>query len=359
MLIYSDHRYLPTGQRHVAMLRPFWGKNPEVDDPITAGRFDRYVAIGSQYFRMVSLEEAEVVILPGEWLPGNPNPLAFELAAETSRLGKPLVIFFINDSDGDIPIENSVILRTSFYRSTRKPNEFATPAWSEDLVERYCGGELSLRPYRERPVVGYCGYSMDFRARLRHRLAALPRFARSLAAILHLRPQCVPWAYLRWQALQALSRDRNVETNFLIRRTFWGGAVREDGRLDMALALPARLEFVQNMLDSDYVLCVRGRGNFSYRLYETLSLGRIPVFVDTDCVLPYDRWIDWKQYVVWVDQSDIDHVAKDVAAFHASLSPSTFQELQRACRRLWEEWLCPEGFFANFYRHFELLPQSG
>jgi len=24
-----------------------------------------------------------------------------------------------------------------------------------------------------------------------------------------------------------------------------------------------------------------------------------------------------------------------------------------ACRRLWEEWLSPEAFFANFHRHLE------
>ena len=107
------------------------------------------------------------------------------------------------------------------------------------------------------------------------------------------------------------------------------------------------------MVGSDYVLCIRGAGNFSYRLYETLSCGRIPVFVDTDCVLPYERWIDWPSLGVWLPEKDLPRIAERVAAFHELLSPTEFRERQRACRRLWEEWLSPVGFFANFYRHFE------
>jgi hypothetical protein len=35
-------------------------------------------------------------------------------------------------------------------------------------------------------------------------------------------------------------------------------------------------------------------------------------------------------------------------------SPPEFVDLQHECRRLWQEWLSPEGFFANFYRHFQI-----
>ena len=113
-----------------------------------------------------------------------------------------------------------------------------------------------------------------------------------------------------------------------------------------------RREYVQNMVDSDYVLCARGGGNFSYRLYETLSCGRIPVFVDTDCVLPLESAIDWKGTCVWVDESDLNEIGSRVAAFHAALTPAEFADRQRACRRLWETHLSPQGFFAHFHEHF-------
>jgi hypothetical protein len=70
-------------------------------------------------------------------------------------------------------------------------------------------------------------------------------------------------------------------------------------------------------------------------------------------VLPYERWIDWKRYCVWVEEEDLPKIGRKVADFHDRLSPSDFLDLQRACRELWLEWLSPHGFFRNFHRHFD------
>lgn len=337
--IYSNKQYLPSGQKHNVILLPFWGKNPEMNQ-ISTGRFNRYATIGSQYFKMVPLKKADLVILPGEWLSRNPNVLAYKLAAAAKDFDKPLVIFFNSDSDETILIKNSFVFRTSFYRSTRQANEFSLPAWSEDFVEKYCQGKLQLRQYRPTPIVSYCGLSSNFKEKLKNEIGRklFPRFQPS-------------GHYLRWQVLKKLSKDKNIKTSFIIRREFWNGLFRKN-KWNKKAAFRSRYEFVQNIIDSDYVLCTRGSGNFSYRLYEILSLGRIPIFIDTDCVLPYNSYIDWKKFVVWVDQKEIGRVAERVADFHTSLSPVDFQKLQLACRKLWEEWLSPQGFFANFHKHF-------
>ena len=107
------------------------------------------------------------------------------------------------------------------------------------------------------------------------------------------------------------------------------------------------------MFASDYVLCARGHGNYSIRFYETLSSGRIPVFINTDCVLPFEEWIDWKRYCVWVEEHEVARVAEKVAEFHDGLSDGEFRDRQRACRQLWSEWLSPLGFFTNFRRYFD------
>jgi hypothetical protein len=94
-------------------------------------------------------------------------------------------------------------------------------------------------------------------------------------------------------------------------------------------------------------------GNYSIRFYETLSCGRIPVFVNTDCVLPFEEWIDWKSYCVWVEAHEVARAAEKVAEFHDGLSDAEFRDRQRACRQLWLDWLSPLGFFKNFRRYFE------
>jgi hypothetical protein len=223
-----------------------------------------------------------------------------------------------------------------------------------DEVEARFGGELQIREKGARPVVGFCGYNparLDARARLRRGLFKT-RGVRGLAYRLGARPSAADPFRTRAEAVEAVSRSRAVESNFVFNDAWFGGAL-EGARVNRPLLRRARLRFVENMLGSDYILCTRGSGNYSMRFYETLSSGRIPVFVNTDCVLPFERWVDWKQYCVWVEERDVGRVGERVAEFHEGLSPGEFEERQRACRRLWEEWLSPYGFFKNLRRYFE------
>lgn len=315
--IFSDRKYLEEGQSHEYIFYPFWGENPEnLDDP-DAGRFDVYTREGKRYFTMTSLADCDFAILPGGYIPRGVK--VQQLAREAKKFGKSVIIFFNSDSDEEIPIENSYIFRTSFYRSARKSNEFALPGWSADFIKRYFASRLPRRQKSKKPIVSFCGYC--------------------------------PVDQIRSQAINLLAKSPLVKTNFIIRKEFWGGAL-QDGQLNLKLAGKVRKEYVDNLVDGDYVLCTRGGGNFSYRLYETLSCGRIPLLVDTDCVLPYENWIDWQKICLWVEAKNINSIAEKVFRFHQALSAEQFRQLQQTCREIWEEWLSPQGFFKNFYRHF-------
>jgi len=357
--IFSDKSYLPTGKGHIAMLYPFWGKNPEDPRDPSSGRFDMYTKIGSRFFQMTTLKDADIAVFPGAWEHVIENTDALKKAEQfienATLSGKPTVIFFFSDSDEEIPYENTIIFRTSLYYSSRKPNEFAMPAWSEDFIEKYLGGQLSIRQKKEKAVVGFCGYAPPFKemplsliARLRHIIQTCRNILKKLSGINN------TGSSIRTAVLQVLTKSHKIETNFAIREKFLGGAILPSGDMDFAMMQRSRQEYVQNMVESDYILCARGGGNFSYRLYETLSCGRIPLFVDTDCVLPYHSEINWKEYSVWVDEREIDQTDEKIDAFHKSLKIENFLELQQKCRRLWDERLSPHGFFANFHRHFEV-----
>jgi hypothetical protein len=93
------------------------------------------------------------------------------------------------------------------------------------------------------------------------------------------------------------------------------------------------------------------RSAFSIRLFETLSLGRIPILIDTDVVLPYEFAIDWNKYCIFANESTIGSIGRRVKEFHHNLGKEQFKNLQVACRDLYEQWLSPSGFF----RHLHLL----
>ena len=344
--IFSDRDFLASATTsHATILAPFWGTNPESPGDPDNGRFDRYAEVGSSFLRLSSLSECDVGIFPQNWesAGGRAMELAEAFAAVCADAGKRSVVFHGADSTDPLPID-AVLFRTSLLRSQRRPDEYAMPAWSEDFLVGHLDGKLVLRSKTARPVVGFCGNTMadrpqsTFRGRV-HGLLASGRAGSK---------QRLAGEHPRTRALRAMKRDRRLDSNFILRDEFWAGAIR-----DSASLARARTEYVQNMLESEYALCARGIGNFSYRLYEALCMGRIPVFVDTDCVLPLEFDVDGRDHCVWVDADDIDRIGDRVLEFHESLDDDEFRERQRACRQLWETRLSPAGFFASFHRHFE------
>ncbi len=327
--LYTDRSYLPKSQKYIPLLVPFWGRIKE-DDHLDGDRFEEYAQNGKNYFSIVSPQEADAFLLPGEWVPRNDNELAHQLTVLAKKFNKPLIIFFNSDSDENIPIENAIVFRTSFYNSSRKPNEFALPGWSIDFLKAYSGGRIVLREKQKKPVIGYTGY-IDY--------YDVSSFLKHAYRLIKKKGKVHPGARCRGKASRFLSRNHDIETEFIFRPQCLTGS-----------ATPAqRSEYVRNIINTDYSLIARGGGNFSYRLYEVLSCGRIPLFINTDCVLPYDQLIDWKKYLVWIEVDKIETIAEAVADFHNSLSEDKFIEMQKNARALYEQCLSPIGFYSNIW----------
>jgi hypothetical protein len=144
--------------------------------------------------------------------------------------------------------------------------------------------------------------------------------------------------------VRRLQKDSRIETDFIIRGGFWAAGISDKHA--------ARKVYIENILASPYALVARGAGNFSYRLYEVLSCGRIPVFIDTDCVLPFDEFIDWHSYGVWLDSSAVNDLPERLLAFHQQISPAEFELQQLRCRKLYEDYIRPEAFFRAIALYF-------
>jgi hypothetical protein len=342
--VWTDAAVVPAGAQYVAPLYPVWGAPPEDPRDPNAGRFDRLAREGRDLVELVPLEEADVAVLAAPWElvreDAGARERALHFIARAGAAGRQTIVFFNHDDDRPLELDGAIVFRTSLYRSRRRPYEFGLPAWSEDFLERYRDGKLPLRKKSPRPVVGFCGAAIEPTSRL----AGLRR---SVSWVLR-RPVRDPG--VRAVALRRLRESPLVDTNFVVRSSFWGGALAGDESSERMQT--ARREYEQNIVDSDYVLCARGAGNFSYRLYETLSCGRIPVFVDTDCVLPVEDEIDWRALCVWVDARRVDTIAESVRSFHERLWPEAFVELQRRARATWEELLSPLGFVRALDRRF-------
>lgn len=78
----------------------------------------------------------------------------------------------------------------------------------------------------------------------------------------------------------------------------WSGTV-DKSSLDKFIYITSR---------SRFTLCPRGYGNTSFRLYECMQLGSIPVYISDDFCLPWKDEIDWSEFCVLVHESEIDNL---------------------------------------------------
>lgn len=328
----------------------------------TEARREVYGAFVDDYVLVGRPENADVHVLALKWNwyvegSGAPVPEALGMAADARKDGVPFLVFAEGDLRTRFPDPSAHIFQASLHRSDRRPREHAMPPRFEDYRERYRGGAEELRTWSPRPVVGFCGQAggSAFRSAVR-RLRLMrerQRHARLGSATLS-EPPRLEHTKLRTRALQTLDRSPFVETDFRLLpryRAGIGDLPPEDPRV-----IEARERFIGNVLGTDYTLCVRGRGNWSKRFYETLCLGRIPALVDTDGVLPFEDEIPWSDLCVVVDVGDLDALPSRIAERHQALGPEGFADAQRACRTVWEDSVSLSGFYRTLARRLREGP---
>ena len=194
----------------------------------------------------------------------------------------------------------------------------------------------------EKPIVGFCGHANKSPWKKAQVFAKMMLENAKRFLEKPLRKDFEPLfasAYERAQLLQSLERCQDIQTNFIYRKNYRGGSQTDE------LRTKTTLEYYDNLVNSDYVLCIRGTGNFSVRLYESLMMGKIPVFVNTDCLLPFPTRIDWKKHMVFVEFDNRQNLATIILDFHKQLSNDAFEQIQIANRMLWKETLSIDGIF--------------
>jgi len=294
---------------------------------------------------------ADLCALPALWSAyrGPARAAALALLDREADAGRQVVVWV--DGDQEIDLDHPAAILFEQGPEAARPRRHATvhawPVLIHDHLADLYDGDPAPRTRAERPQVGFCGQAAapfsgharllagKARARLAHRLGRTDRLASPWRS--HLR--------LRRRALAALADDERVDTDFVIRDRYRAGVRHLADRADRTH--PTATDFFANIRANGYTLCVRGGGNFSTRLYETLCLGRIPVIVDTGLVLPWVGDVAWDELAVVVPAGDLGGLADRLVAHHAQLDAEAFLDAQHRCRTLWVERLSVAGFFTH------------
>lgn len=334
VIFYIDPLWRKKEAKHIPLLYPFWGMPEQTDKPLNIP--ERYRFDTSCYALTEEITKSDFVLVPYNYnFISEKNPVLFEkIVSFAQKNKKPLLIDGAGDIEKPIAIKDAYVLRIGPYRFQHKENEIVITPYPDDML-RHRNGELIIRPKGDIPIVGFAGWSkLTLKQRVRTELKMLPY--RLLSFFDSRYGAYEKGVVFRGRALSTLSAapETLLKANFIKRISF-------SGHLNTAVGDPWKLreEFVQNLIESDYALSVRGDANASTRFYEALSLGRIPLFLDTECVLPFEDEIDYKSFCVFVDFRKVKTMPGVLAEFHKKVTNEHFMEMQRKAREVFASYL--------------------
>ena len=250
--------------------------------------------------------------------------------------------------DGDLSINyhhpNCVFVKYFGNSTIQVKNEIIQPGdMKKDLLHEHYGGHFQKRQKSDVPVIGFDGIANYPKPKLIVTIIKnLLQYASYKLLDAKIKPEPIfPFLLKRKKILAQLIESNKIKTNFEIRSSFAPGTLGKDDQ--------ARKEFITNIINSDYTFCFRGGANYSLRFYEALCLGRIPMFINTNCVLPFEDEIDWKNIIIWINSDELDFMVEKIFDFHRSMTNSQFIDKQQYCRELWVKYLSRRGFIKHFH----------
>jgi hypothetical protein len=219
------------------------------------------------------------------------------------NINKKVIIFLVSDITNKLYIPNNVILfRTSLYKSLISNNEYILPYVWEKIDKPF-----NILKKTIKPIIGFCG-KVDV-----HRI----------------------------NTINILKNNNNLTTNFIVRKDFWGGKPNDQTLFD---------EFSDNIINSHFTVCNRGRGNFSMRFYQTLSYGRIPVLINTDMVFPFDDEIDWNSIII-IGNDENEIINKILSWWNNK--DIDIEKIQLKCKEVYDTFLYQKKYFNKIFSYIE------
>ena len=147
------------------------------------------------------------------------------------------------------------------------------------------------------------------------------------------------WTYFTWKKkyLELFNSNLNIiKCDFILRRGFWAPCIDKKKAVS---------DFHDNIKNNIFTFCYRGAGNFSYRFYQTLMMGRIPILINTDCVFPFENKYNLNDLGVIIDEKDLLNEKIDLINEIVDYYNNTnLLKIQKQNRKIWEEYFSPLGF---------------
>jgi len=274
----------------------------------------------------------------------------------SARSGKPVVVHSYSKDVvnpliqwKDIPTAFKK-MSSSLIRNRQSSSSIALPYFVPDYLKQHYSGVWRQSEILRKPAVGFCGIASPL---------GCPRSMTTYYDWLRLCATYIEFAGLdsnvfaealgtnmkhahRARVISILRNDKDITSRIILRDT---GALVSKKYYREPINGSFNKDYYNNIRNSDYTICSRGTENYSIRFYETFCMGRIPILVDTNVVLPFESRIDYGKNCVLVPPKKIHEVADLLKRYHRSNGQDGIAKIQRENREIWEKYLSATGFY--------------
>ena len=93
------------------------------------------------------------------------------------------------------------------------------------------------------------------------------------------------------------------------------------------------LSYYRELRRAQFALCPAGWTPWSRRIYESILLGCIPVFIPGDFVPPFAHDLDWSRFSITIDASQIPFIDEILRAFSDTQVEAMLNEVEQVRHR--------------------------
>ncbi len=258
-----------------------------------------------------------------------------------SRYQKKVIVFAYGNKTSKIDIDNSIVLRTSQYKSLKKDHEIIVPPFVEDLGLKFGFNNKEL-DLSQKPIIGFLGSTScsSLSHWIRYVLGTLTQFV--LIKIKKLHSDAIYHGlHFRRKIISLLRSSSSVVVSLFVKNKY----ITDKKNL--------KEDYVSVIKDSNLILAVRGVGNYSSKFFEILSLGKIPLFVDTDICLPLENEIDYDDFILKIDYKELDKLPEIVEKFWRTSTKESLLEMQTKARQAFKYRLSTHAFYKYLFSNFD------
>ena len=112
-------------------------------------------------------------------------------------------------------------------------------------------------------------------------------------------------------------------------------------------------DFVSASTQSKFVLCPRGYGASSFRLYEAMQLDAVPVYISDRFWLPWTHELNWDEFSVLIKQEQIPNQHSILE----SIDDDKYEKMKMKIKEIYENYFTLEGTCNKILQMLEMIFQ--